>query len=87
MPDVLKISAFFFLIYITSLIVIRLVLIKLGFSYSYCPACNQEIKRKRRNRTIRFASKLTLNILSFRKVECSKCKYEGTLLRRFRIIG
>ena len=81
-----KIVMFLLVAYVITLILVRFLLIKKGFLYSSCPSCRKLISRKKRNSLLKLAGSLTLNILSFRMVSCSKCEFKGVLLRRFRIL-
>ena len=80
-----KILFFIFLAYIIVLILIRLVLIKNGFSFSVCPSCKKKITRTKRNKLLRLTGRLTLGVLSFRIVKCTECNYNGFFLRKFRL--
>lgn len=80
-----QIPFFLFLAYIIMLILIRLVLLKKGFSFSACPSCKKKVTRTKRNRLLRLTGRLTLGVLSFRIVRCTECEYNGFFLRKFRL--
>jgi predicted nucleic-acid-binding Zn-ribbon protein len=73
-------------LYILLLSITRIILIITGFNYSKCPKCKKTLRKKRRNKILRISGFLTINILSFRKVSCTKCNYQGPLLRKIRLV-
>lgn len=70
-------------LYLLLLLLVRYGFIVAGYRYRSCPHCSGNLHAFKRDRKLFWLARLTFRFVSFRKVICLYCNYEGFRLRSF----